>query len=249
MSNKERSCWLTTTWTSSGPRPTCWRPTATGSSPPTTGHRGLELARQEHPDLMVLDVMMATKTEGLRGRPADSRLPGAAEHAGAAGHRHPQRDEAGLPPRAGRDLAAGQPHHGEADRSGRLRRRGRRAAPPARRDGLEARRAAAWSRASWRTRTAELWTVSPRRHACSRPSQMMEKYRVGSPAGGRGRQARWASAPSATAPAASILQDRAAKDTPVRDVMTSPVICVSPDDTHRGVHVADDPQARSGTCR
>lgn len=194
----------------------------------SNGTTGLAMARQNHPDLMVLDVMMATKTEGFE---VARRIPSCPELRNmpvllVTGVRSEMKLGFRLEPDATWlpvsrimekpiDPALFVATVGEL-----LRRRGE----------------MDWKHGVLRMvkgiladKGAQMWSVPPETSVYE-AVETMEKHRIGCLLvvdNGKlaGVCTQWDCTRSV------VLQARPAKDTPVRDVMTSQVICVSPDDT------------------
>ena len=192
------------------------------------GETGLNLARKEHPDLMVLDVMMATKTEGFE---IARRIPSCPELRNmpvllVTGIRSEMKlgfrlepDATWLPVNRIMEKPI-EPAVFMATVSELLRRR---------------------SQMDWRhgvlrlvkgilaDKSPDLWTISPQASVLE-AVQTMEKHRIGCLLVVEndklvGICTQW------DCTRCVVLQDRPVKTTLVKDVMTSNVICVSPDDT------------------
>ena len=192
------------------------------------GATGLAMARQEHPDLMVLDVMMATKTEGFE---VARRIPSCPELrnmpvllvTGIRSEMKPglrlEPDTTWLPVSRIMEKPV-DPAVFVATVGELLRRRG----------------AMDWKHGVLRLvkgiladKGAAAWSISPEANL-HEAVETMEKHRIGCllvVEDGKlaGVCTQW------DCTRLVVLQGRPAKDTPVRDAMTSRVICISPDDT------------------
>jgi CBS domain-containing protein/CheY-like chemotaxis protein len=192
------------------------------------GASGLELARREHPDLMVLDVMMATKTEGFE---VARKIPSCPELRNmpvllVTGIRSEMKlgfrlepDETWLPVSRVMekpiDPAAFIAAVGEL-----LRRRGQ----------LDLKHSInRLVKGVLAGKPPELWTVGPTATVFE-AVQMMEKYRISALLVlDEGRLVGICTERDCTRSA--VLENRPAKSTPVREAMTAQLIRVSPEDT------------------
>lgn len=192
------------------------------------GESGLELAKQEHPDLMVLDVMMATKTEGFE---IARRIPSCPELRTmpvllVTGIRSEMKlgfrlepDETWLP--VSRIMEKPIDPAGFVATVGEL---------------LRQREEMDWKHGVRRpikgiltTKEGDLWIVGPDATVFE-AAQIMEKYRVGSVLVMENEKLVGICTERDCARGV-ILQDRPAKTTPVRAIMSSPVVTISPDDS------------------
>jgi CheY-like chemotaxis protein len=192
------------------------------------GESGLAMARQEHPDLMVLDVMMATKTEGFE---VARRIPSCPELRNmpvllVTGIRNEMKlgfrlepDATWLPVSRIMEKPI-DPGVFVATVNELLRRRGE----------------MDWKHGVLRMvkgiladKGGQIWSISPEA-SLHDAVEMMEKHRIGCllvVEGGKlaGVCTQW------DCTRVVVLQGRPARETSVREAMTSRVTCVSPDDT------------------
>ena len=192
------------------------------------GTSGLDLARREHPDLMVLDVMMATKTEGFE---VARKIPNCPELRNmpvllVTGIRSEMKlgfrlepDTTWLPVSRIMEKPI-DPAIFISTVAELLRRRGE----------------MDWKHGVIRLvkgvladKEPNLWTVGPET-SVFQAVEMLEKHGIGClPVVENDRLVGICTERDCACHV--ILQGRPARDTPVRDVMTSHVICASPDDT------------------
>ncbi len=194
----------------------------------SSGETGLELAKRERPDLMVLDVMMATKTEGFE---IARRIPACAELRNmpvllVTGIRSEMKlgfrlepDETWLPVSRIMEKPI-DPSMFVAAVGELLRRRGEMDF----KHGVKR-----LIKGILAEKESDLHTVLPDT-TVYQAVQLMDKHRIGALLVlEEGKLVGICTERDCTR--SIILQDRPPKTTPVRDVMTAPVICISPDDT------------------
>jgi CBS domain-containing protein len=192
------------------------------------GASGFDLARKERPDLMVLDVMMATKTEGFE---VARKIPACPELRNmpvllVTGIRSEMKLGFRLEPDT-TWLPVNRIMEKPIDPAVFVAAVG---------ELLRSRSKMDWKHGARRPvkgilaeKEAHLWTIAPQATVLE-AAQMMEKYRIGAlPVVKDGKVVGLIAAQDCVR--GVLLQDRSARGTQVREVMSSPVDCISLDDT------------------